>query len=51
MQQLRALLAHGGTALLAVVFALGACPFCASRIPYDSTHCAYCGSGLAPGEP
>lgn len=30
---------------------LGVCPFCASRIPYDSTHCAYCGSGVAPGEP
>jgi large-conductance mechanosensitive channel len=30
---------------------LGACPFCASRIPYESTHCAYCGSGTAPGEP
>jgi hypothetical protein len=29
----------------------GACPFCASRIPYDSTHCAYCGSGVGPGEP
>jgi hypothetical protein len=27
------------------------CPFCASRIPYESTHCAYCGSGIAPGEP
>jgi hypothetical protein len=30
---------------------LGACPFCASRIPYQSTHCAYCGSAVAPGEP
>lgn len=30
---------------------LGLCPFCASRIPYDSTHCAFCGSGVAPGEP
>jgi large-conductance mechanosensitive channel len=29
----------------------GVCPFCASRIPYESTHCAYCGSGVAPGEP
>jgi hypothetical protein len=29
---------------------LGECPFCASRIPYESTHCAYCGSGVAPGE-
>ena len=27
---------------------LGVCPFCASRIPYHSTHCAYCGSGLEP---
>lgn len=31
--------------------ALGECPFCASRIPYESTHCAYCGSGVAPGKP
>lgn len=31
--------------------ALGVCPFCASRIPYESTHCAYCGSSVAPGEP
>ncbi len=30
---------------------LGECPFCASRIPYESTHCAYCGSGVSPGEP
>jgi len=30
---------------------LGECPFCASRIPYESTHCAYCGSAVAPGEP
>jgi hypothetical protein len=30
---------------------LGECPFCASRIPYESTHCAYCGSGIAAGEP
>ena len=30
---------------------LGECPFCASRIPYASTHCAYCGSGVNPGEP
>jgi len=30
---------------------LGVCPFCDSRIPYESTHCAYCGSGVAPGEP
>jgi hypothetical protein len=30
---------------------LGECPFCASRIPYESTHCAYCGSGVEPGEP
>ncbi len=27
---------------------LGACPFCASLIPRESTHCAYCGSGIAP---
>lgn len=30
---------------------LGECPFCASQIRYESTHCAYCGSGIAPGEP
>jgi large-conductance mechanosensitive channel len=30
---------------------LGVCPFCASRIPYQSTHCAYCGSSVAPGIP
>ena len=27
---------------------LAPCPFCASRIPHESTHCAYCGSGLDP---
>jgi hypothetical protein len=31
--------------------ALGECPFCASRIPFESTHCAFCGSGVEPGEP
>lgn len=30
---------------------LGICPSCASRIPYESTHCAYCGSSVAPSEP
>lgn len=30
---------------------LGACPFCASRIPHESLHCAYCGSSVAPGVP
>jgi hypothetical protein len=30
---------------------LGVCPFCASRIPHESRHCAYCGSSLAPSEP
>ena len=30
---------------------LGLCPFCAARIPYESTHCAFCGSGVDPGEP
>lgn len=30
---------------------LGVCPFCASRIPYESRHCAYCGLGVSPGEP
>jgi hypothetical protein len=50
-------LAFGLVALAAVVVvrrrdsALGQCPFCASRIPYESTHCAYCGSGVASGEP
>jgi large-conductance mechanosensitive channel len=29
---------------------LDTCPFCASRIPYEATHCAYCGSGISPGE-
>jgi len=29
---------------------LGACPFCASRIPYESRHCAACGSGVEPAE-
>jgi hypothetical protein len=29
---------------------LGACPFCASRIPHESTHCAYCGSSVTLGE-
>ncbi|MGH3066314.1 MAG: hypothetical protein ACRDOF_08405 [Gaiellaceae bacterium] len=29
---------------------LGVCPFCASRIPYESRHCAYCGSGVEPAE-
>lgn len=27
---------------------LGECPFCASRIPHASTHCAYCGSSIEP---
>ena len=30
---------------------LAACTYCASRIPRDSTHCAYCGSGVSPGTP
>ena len=29
---------------------LGICPFCASRIPPESRHCAYCGSTLVPAE-
>jgi hypothetical protein len=29
---------------------LGECPFCSSRISYESTHCAYCGSGVSPAE-
>jgi rRNA maturation endonuclease Nob1 len=30
---------------------LTACPFCASRIPHESRHCAYCGSSVVPSEP
>ena len=26
------------------------CPFCVSRIPPESRHCAYCGSTLVPNE-
>ena len=29
---------------------LGVCSFCASLIPHQSRHCAYCGSGLEPAE-
>ena len=29
---------------------LGLCSFCASLIPHQSRHCAYCGSGLEPSE-
>jgi hypothetical protein len=29
---------------------LAECPSCASLIPRESTHCAYCGSSVAPGE-
>lgn len=46
-----------GLVLLAGVFvvrrrdrALGTCPHCASRIPHESTHCAYCGSGIAAAD-
>lgn len=28
---------------------LGTCPFCASRIPHGSSHCAYCGSTVEAG--
>jgi large-conductance mechanosensitive channel len=55
-QAFAALLALGLVALTAVFVVrrrdrvLGECPFCASRIPYESTHCAYCGSGVTPGE-
>jgi hypothetical protein len=54
---LSALVALGLVGLAAVVVVkrrdrvLGECPFCASRIPYESTHCAYCGSGVSPSEP
>jgi len=30
---------------------LGVCPYCASRIPYASTTCAFCASAVEPGEP
>jgi large-conductance mechanosensitive channel len=55
-ETLEALLSLGLLALIAVIIVrrrdrvLGVCPFCASRIPYESTHCAYCGSGVSPGE-
>ena len=45
-------LAFGFVAVLAAAYVrlrdreLGACPQCASRIPHESTHCAYCGSTL-----
>lgn len=29
---------------------LGVCPYCASRIPYESTTCAFCGSAVGPSE-
>lgn len=29
---------------------LDVCPFCVSCIPRDSTHCAYCGSGVAAAQ-
>jgi hypothetical protein len=29
---------------------LGTCPFCASRIPHESRHCPYCGSGLGAAD-
>ena len=53
---LSALVALGllGLAAVAVVRRrdrqLGVCPFCASRIPYESRHCAYCGSTVASGK-
>jgi len=53
---LEALLSLGLLALVAVIVVgrrdrvLGVCPFCGSRIPHESKHCAYCGSGVAPGE-
>ena len=51
-QVLSAALALGLVAALALVVVrwrdreLVVCPFCASRIPYESTQCAYCGSGV-----
>ncbi len=56
-QAVSAVLALAVVTLTAVLVArrrarvLGSCPLCASLIPYGSTHCAYCGSGVAPGEP
>jgi large-conductance mechanosensitive channel len=55
-ETLEALLSLGLLALVAMIIVrrrdrvLGVCPFCASRIPHESKHCAYCGSGVAPGE-
>lgn len=47
-----------GTLLLAAAVVLrhrnrmlGVCPACASRIPHESTQCAYCGSDVSSGEP
>lgn len=54
---LSALLALGLVVVLAAVIVrrrdrqLRVCPFCASRIPHPSRHCAYCGSSVAPGAP
>jgi large-conductance mechanosensitive channel len=54
---LEALLSLGLLALIAMIFVrrrdrvLGVCPLCASRIPHESTHCAYCGSSVSPGIP
>ena len=51
---LAAVIALGLVGLVAVAMVrlrdkeLSACPFCASRIPYESRHCAYCGSGVKP---
>lgn len=56
-QVLSAVTVLGLLALVAVVVVrrrdreLGVCPFCASRIPHESRHCAYCGSSVTPGEP
>jgi large-conductance mechanosensitive channel len=56
-ETLEALLSLSLLALVAVIIVrrrdrvLGVCPFCASRIPHESKHCAYCGSGVSPGEP
>lgn len=56
-ETLSALLAVSLVALLALLVVrrrdreLEVCPFCASQIPYESTHCAYCGSLVTPGTP
>jgi large-conductance mechanosensitive channel len=55
-EALEALLSLGLLTVVAVIIVqrrdrvLGVCQFCASRIPHESKHCAYCGSGLVPDQ-